>query len=104
MTRNAGQLDLTGSISGTDSVTTNPYLANYSVSGISSSNFPNGGAFKFNRIGLFLGDGVNAASASLADSTVTTNVPEPASLAMMGVLFGGLLVSPRSLRAGGRHS
>ena len=103
MTRNAGKLHLTGSITGTDSVTTNPYLANYSVSGISSTNFPNDGAFKFNRIGLFLGDNVNAASASLADSTVTTNVPEPASFALIGILFSGLLIAPRSLRAAGRR-
>jgi hypothetical protein len=81
LTRNGGKIDLVGSISGTDTVSTNPYLATYSVIGHSSTNFPADGSFTFNRIGLFLGDGVNAASASLADSTVTT-VPEPASSAL----------------------
>jgi hypothetical protein len=103
LTRNAGKLDLTGSISGTDSVTTNPYLANFSLVGTSSANFPANGAFTFNRIGLFLGDAVNAASAALADSTVTTNVPEPASIALLGCVVGGLLISPRSMRAAGRR-
>jgi hypothetical protein len=104
LTRNAGKLDLTGSISGTDSVTTIPYLANYSLVGTSSTNFPANGAFTFNRIGLFLGDAVNAGSALLADSTVTTNVPEPASVAMLGCIVGGLLTSPRSPRRTARRS
>jgi hypothetical protein len=96
LTRNAGKLDLTGSISGTDSVSTNPYLANYSVTGYSSTNFPSGGSFTFNRLGLFLGDNVNAASASLANSSYTSNVPEPTSLALVASLFGCTLLPKRS--------
>ena len=37
LTRVAGKLNLTGTISGTDSVSGNPYLQNYSAAGISSS-------------------------------------------------------------------
>jgi hypothetical protein len=91
LTRNGGKIDLSGSISGTDSVTTNPYLATYAVSGYSSANFPANGTFTFNRIALFLGPNVNAASASLSDSSVIT-IPEPASLALAtGLVFGPLL-------------
>jgi hypothetical protein len=96
LTRNGGKLDLTGSISGTDSVSTNPYLATYSVSGYSSANFPVNGTFTFNRIALFLGDGVNAASASLADSSVTT-IPEPATCLLAAVAaVGGIMISRRA--------
>jgi hypothetical protein len=78
LTRNAGMLDLFGTISGTDSVSGNAYLSNFTLNGISTANFPANGTFNFNRIGLFLGDGVNGASAALSNSTVQTNVPEPA--------------------------
>jgi hypothetical protein len=92
LTRNAGNLDLSGSISGTDSVTTNPFLVNYVVNGFSSATFPTGGPFTFNRIGLFLGDNVNAASAELADTTVRT-IPEPCGLLLAAGIFGGVLAS-----------
>jgi hypothetical protein len=97
LTRDAGKLDLTGTISGTDAVSGNPYLANFAVSGYTSANFPSGGPFTFNRVGLFLGDNVNATSASLASSSVTTGstVPEPALLAP---LAAGLLAIVRSRR------
>jgi hypothetical protein len=98
LTRNAGKLDLTGSISGTDAVSGNPYLANFSVLGYTSTNFPVGGPFTFNRVGLFLGDNVNGTSASLANSSVTTgsSVPEPSCVAMVVVV--GALVSARGRR------
>jgi hypothetical protein len=96
LTRNGGKLDLTGSISGTDSVTTNPYLANYSLTGFSSATFPMNGAFTFNRVGLFLGDGVNAESASLANSSVTTNISEPTTFVFVGIIMCvGLLAASR---------
>lgn len=98
LTRDAGKLDLVGSISGTDAVSGNAYLANFSVLGYSSANFPAGGPFTFNRVGLFLGDNVNASSASLTNSTVTTgsSVPEPGSLATIAVI--GALASSRVRR------
>jgi hypothetical protein len=102
LTRNAGKIDLTGSISGTDSVSTNQYLSSFAVSGYSSTNFPANGSFTFNRIGLFLGDNVNATSASLANSSVTTNdvVPEPSSLVLaIGIAVGGMLLPKRRQRA-----
>jgi hypothetical protein len=79
LTRNSGMLDLLGTISGTDSVSGNAYLSNFTLNGINTANFPAGGTFNFNRIGLFLGDGVNGASAAITNSTIRTNVPEPAS-------------------------
>jgi len=97
LTRNSGKLDLSGSISGTDAVSTNPYLANYTLNGYSPTN----GTFTFNRIAVLLADGVNAASASLSDSSVTTNVPEPMSLLLaIGMAFGGLFTTGRA--RGGR--
>ena len=95
LTRNGGKLDLSGSISGTDTVSTNPYLANYTVNGYSSVTFPANGTFTFNRIALLLGDGVNAAHASLSDSSVTTNVPEPMSLLLVVGMAVGCLVMSR---------
>lgn len=98
LTRDAGKLDLVGSISGTDTVSGNAYLANFSLLGYTSANFPSGGPFTFNRVGLFLGDNVNASSASLANSSVTTgsSVPEPASPAVVAVI--GALASARRVR------
>ena len=98
LTRNAGKIDLVGTISGTDSVSGNPYVANYSITGLSSTNFPADGTFTFNRIGLLLGDGVNAASASLSDSSITT-VPEPGSIALAGIAIGSIMLN-RGARGG----
>jgi hypothetical protein len=87
LTRNGGELDLTGQIS------SGSYLATYSVPGYSSATHPLDGEFNFNRIGLFLGDGVNAASASLSGAKITTNVPEPASTMLAAMLTaGGILI------------
>jgi hypothetical protein len=91
-TRNAGKLDLSGTISGTDSVTGNPYSAPFSFTGWSSATFPAGGSFTFNRMAVFLGPNVDATSASLTDSQVIT-IPEPASVILaVGVFFGALFV------------
>ena len=96
LTRDAGKIDIAGTISGTDAVSGHPYLANFNAAGYSSTTFPANGAFTFNRIGLFLGDNVNAASASLASSSVATGtVPEPTSIAMV-VGMVGLLATRRS--------
>jgi hypothetical protein len=95
LTRNAGKIDLVGTISGTDSVSGNPYVANYSIAGYSSATFPADGTFTFNRIALFLGDGVNAASASLSDSSITT-VPEPGSIALTGIAIGSIMLNRRT--------
>jgi len=93
LTRNAGKIDVTGFIGGTDAVSGNPYSASYSALGYTPVATP----FTFNRIGLLLGDGVNAASASLANSSITT-VPEPASLASAFLAAGGVLSLRRSRR------
>ena len=95
LTRNAGKIDLVGTISGTDAVSGNPYVANYAVTGYSSATFPADGTFTFNRIGLFLGDGVNAASASLSDSSITT-VPEPGSITLAGIAVGCVALTRRA--------
>src|SRR5688500_207885 len=95
LTRNAGKIDLVGTISGNDPVSGNPYLANYTVTGYSSTTFPADGTFTFNRIALFLGDGVNAASASLSDSSITT-VPEPGSIALAGIAIGSIMLNRRA--------
>jgi hypothetical protein len=93
MTRNAGKLDLTGQISGGN------HLANYTVTGYSSATFPMNGPFTFNRVGLFLGDGVNAASASLANSKIVTNVPEPGLFLAMAATAAALLAARTARRS-----
>jgi hypothetical protein len=88
ITRDAGKLDLSGTISGTDSVTGHPYIAPFSFTGWSSATFPANGTFTFNRMAVFLGSNVSAPSASLTDSMVVT-IPEPATLvlALIGLLL-----------------
>lgn len=98
LTRNAGMLDLIGSISGTDAVSGNPYLSNFTLNGINTANFPVGGTFNFNRIGLFLGDGVNGTSAALTASTVQTNIPEPAVSILAATAAIGAFGAVRSRR------
>lgn len=94
-TRNGGKLDLSGTISGTDSVTGNPYLAPFMFNGWSSATFPAGGSFTFNRMAVFLGPNVDATSASLTNSSVTV-IPEPASWVLGSLAIGGLLISRRA--------
>ena len=82
----------------------NPYLQAYSVPAYSSATFPANGAFTFNRIALFLGPNVNAATASLSESSVTT-IPEPASLALVvAVVTGGLLTRQKRTRRPMEHA
>jgi hypothetical protein len=85
--RNAGKLDLSGTISGTDSVTRLPYLAPFSYAGWSSTTFPADGSFTFNRMAVFIGNNADATSASLTDSQVVT-ISEPASAVLaVGLVF-----------------
>src|SRR4051812_39886169 len=98
-TRNGGKLDGSGTISGTDSVSGNPYVAPFSFTGWSSATFPANGSFTFNRMAVFLGPNVDATSASLTDSQVVT-VPEPASVLLANILaIGGMLGYRGSRRA-----
>jgi hypothetical protein len=94
-TRNGGKLDLSGTISGTDSVTGNPYLAPFTFNGWSSTTFPAGGSFTFHRMAVFLGPNVDATSATLTNSSVTT-IPEPASWMLGSLAIGGLLLGRRA--------
>ena len=72
LTRNAGALDMVGSISGIDTGDSNaPYLSTFGWTGHASTNFPLNGAFTFNRLAVFMGPNANAESASLSDSSVT---------------------------------
>jgi hypothetical protein len=96
LTRNAGKIDLFGKISGTDSVSGNPYLSTFTQNGISSANFPTNGTFSFNRLALNLLDNVNGASANLSGAVVNfAVVPESrfgilAIAVAMGATFTGL--------------
>ncbi len=95
LTRNGANIDITGQISGGN------YLSTFSIPAYSSTTFPSGGPFTFNRVAFFLGNNVNAQDGStFADVTVETNVPEPASsLLVIGFAVGGLLIGRRSLGA-----
>jgi hypothetical protein len=104
LTRNGGKLDLSGTISGTDSVSGNPYSAPFSFTGFSSATFPANGTFTFNRMAVFLGPNADGTSASLTDSQVIT-IPEPASLALaVGLVFGGLLTRRQHARRAPGHA
>jgi hypothetical protein len=90
ITRNGGLLDFDGSISGTDSVTGNPYLSDYDLAGHDAGAV----GFEFDRVGIFLGPNANAPSAQLTDVTITTNIPEPASWALAALALCGTRLSP----------
>ena len=96
LTRNAGNFDITAQISGTDSVTGNPYISNYARTGYDPVNI----GTAFNRAGFFFANNVDAPSATLADVTITTNVPEPASCMLIAFALAGMVWMPlRSRRA-----
>lgn len=99
LTRNGRALDLIGSISGTDSVTSLPYLETFGWTGHTSTNFPLNGSFSFNRLGIFLGPNANAASAAITGSSVSTNVPEPASLVLAIGMAIGIIAMPNRSRS-----
>lgn len=95
LTRNGGKLDGSGTISGTDSVSGNPYVAPFSFTGWSSATFPANGTFTFNRMAVFLGPNADATSAALNDSQVIT-IPEPATAILAaGALIGSMMAVRR---------
>jgi hypothetical protein len=100
LTRNAGKYDITGQISGTDSVSGNPYQSLINLPGYT----PAALGFRFNRVGFFLNnkaDGDSATTnanfmATLSNVTITTNVvPEPSSVILAVVLIGAAAVQWR---------
>jgi hypothetical protein len=100
ITRNGGLLDFDGSISGTDSVTGNPYLSDYDLIG----HDPGAIGFAFDRVGIVLGPNTNAPSAQLSVVIITTNIPEPGSWALAAVALGGMRLGSRVSRRGlGSH-
>jgi hypothetical protein len=99
LTRNGGDLVITGQISGTDSVSGNPFLSVIDPA-IVYTPTASGFNFDFNRVGFAFRNNTNAPNGTLSDVIVTTNVPEPSSgmlAAFMAV--GGMLVGDRARRA-----
>jgi hypothetical protein len=96
LTRNSGNLVVTGQISGTDSVSGNPFLSKIDPALVHAP-VASGFNFDFNRAGFdFAGGNVNAPKATLHDVTVTTNVPEPSScLLAAGLALAGVVVGRR---------
>jgi hypothetical protein len=79
LTRSGGNLVITGQISGTDSVSGNPFLSVIDPA-IVHAPVASGFNFDFNRVGFAFRNNVNAANGgTLNDVVVTTNVPEPGS-------------------------
>lgn len=101
VTRNgSGTLDISGFISNLASG--GQYESTFSVTGYSSTAFPANGPFTFNRVGLYFNN-ANAGSTSssvairMTDATITTNIPEPqtVALAVMAVIGGAAVRSRR---------
>jgi hypothetical protein len=89
-TRNAAKLDLMAQISGTDSVTTRPFLINFSKTGYDPVNF----GFTYNRAAFFFGNNTDAPAATLSNVNVETNVvPEPASLFLAIAAIAGSIMN-----------
>ena len=98
LTRNGGNLDVAGQISGGN------YLSTFSIPGFNSATFPTGGPFTFNRVGFFLGNNVNAQDGStFADVLIETNVPEPGSCLLAATVAVGGLMMGRPVRRTSRH-
>jgi hypothetical protein len=95
LTRNGDMIDLLGSISGTDSSNSNPYLSTYTLNGHTPA-----AGFNFNRVGFWFGPNADAPTGKLSNVTITTNVPEPSSC-MLAVLTA---VSGVAISRGARHS
>jgi hypothetical protein len=99
LTRNLGLLDIAAQISGTNSVTGNPYISNYAFAGYDPAAI---GGFTFNRAGFFFGANVDAPSATLADTVITTNVPEPRGVVLASLaMISGVVIARRVQGAGG---
>jgi hypothetical protein len=99
LTRNGSLLDLTGLISGNDSVSGNPYIANFSLGSMALA--PNG--FVFDRVGFFFGGNVDAPTATLNEVTVVADViPEPSSLLVLAIAAAVAGVQRRRLQASSR--
>ena len=98
LTLNAGMLDVAGQISGTDSVSGNPFLSTFSASGYAP--MAAGFDFDFNRVGFAFRNNVNAPNGTLNDVIVTTNVPEASPwILATAVVVVRLSIGPRMRRA-----
>ncbi len=96
LTRSGSLLDLTGLISGTDSVSGNPFVANFSLGSLALA--PNG--FVFDRVGFFFGGNVDSPTGTLNDVTITTTVvPEPSSFLVLAIAVLATGIQQRRRRA-----
>jgi len=82
LTRNGSLIDLTGLISGTDSVSGNPYISNFSLGSLATP--PNG--FVFDRVGFFFGGNVDTPNATLNNVNITAAIPEPGSFLVFALI------------------
>lgn len=96
-----GKLDISGQISGGD------YLSTFNVQQFTSTVFPEGGTFTFNRLGFLLGDGVNAGvgmtpgGATYSNVSILTNVaivPESRFVALSAATAAGAALACNRLR------
>jgi hypothetical protein len=93
LTRAAGDtMDIAGTISGMDGA--NPYQSVYSFNGY----VPTGVGFSFNRVGFHFGNNTNAASASLTNARIETNVPEPCAVLLAANAIFGISILRRKRR------
>jgi hypothetical protein len=100
LTRNSGMLVVTGHISGTDSVSGDPFDSTISPA-ISYSPAGSGFDFDFNRVAFGFRNNVKAPDGTLNNVTVTSNlvVPEPASCVLAAVAtMAGMVIRRRRHR------
>jgi hypothetical protein len=95
LARSGGDLVITGQISGTDSVSGNPFLSKIDPA-IVYAPAASGFNFDFNRVGFSFRNNVQAPSGTLNDVTITTNVPEPGCFMLAaGLALGGVVIGRR---------
>lgn len=95
LTRNAGKIDLTGQISGTDSSNGNAYLATYSKLAYTPA------GFVYDRVGFFFGGNVDGPNGTLSNVEVTSgnilSVPESRFVMLAATVAAGCVTTGRRL-------
>jgi hypothetical protein len=83
LTRNGSLINLSGTISGTDSSNGNPYSSSFTATNQLTA--PNG--FIFDRVGFFFGANVDGPNGTLNNVNITAVIPEPGSVIVFALVM-----------------